>query len=84
MQRGSQLWHQDREGIGGTAEPRDYFGVTLGAGNPGRGGAADLVIGASGESTGFSTPGDADKKHIGAVNVLYGSGSALRVAGNRT
>jgi hypothetical protein len=64
---GDQVWHQDVEGVGGSAE-RDFFGSQLYAAQFGDGSHADLAVGATFENVGGA--GSA-----GAVNVLYGTPS---------
>ena len=63
---GNQVWHQDSEGITGTAEEEDLFGHALAAGDFNNDGLEDLAIGVYQEDIG--TIGDA-----GAVNVIYGA-----------
>jgi glucose/arabinose dehydrogenase len=71
-----RLWHQDSQQIRNKAESDDRFGETLAAGDFNRDGYADLAIGVPGESFGALA-------EAGAVNVLYGSSSGLRAAGNQ-
>ncbi len=59
------LWHQDRSGIAGAAEPGDRFGTTLAAGDFDGDGFADLAVGTPYEDINAETD-------AGAVNVLYG------------
>jgi hypothetical protein len=74
--RGSQSQYvtQSSPGLAGTAEAGDAFGEPLAAGNLGRSGQADLVVGVTGEDIG-STQG------AGAINVLYGSDTGLSQTG---
>ncbi|MBZ0090441.1 MAG: hypothetical protein K8H90_08700, partial [Thermoanaerobaculia bacterium] len=72
---GEQLFDQDSPGIGGGAEPGDFFGATLAAGDFDLDGFADLAIGASNEDLGDA--GDA-----GAVWVLFGSLAGLAGEGS--
>ena len=69
------LWHQDRSGIEGAAEPGDRFGFTLAAGDFDGDGFTDLVVGVPFED--IDAEADA-----GAVNVLYGSEDGISVTGN--
>jgi hypothetical protein len=71
---GNQLWTQ-RE-LAGTAEAGDLFGSAVTAGDFNGDGRADLVAGVPYEDVG----NDSD---AGAVNVIYGSGTGLRTAGNQ-
>jgi hypothetical protein len=72
---GNQVWSQDSAGIGGVAERSDRFGLALAAGNFGRGGYADLVVGVPAE--------DQAAADDGAVNVIYGATAGLAAAGNQ-
>lgn len=65
-----QVWHQNRPGIKGGAEPGDGFGSATASGDFDGDGYADLAIGIPGEDLG----GYAD---TGAVQVLYGSAGGL-------
>ena len=76
---GTQLWRQGGDGIPGAAEYYDEFGSALGAANHGRGRAADLAVGAPGES--FSCGGFCVLNGVGAVDVIYGSLSGLTATG---
>jgi FG-GAP repeat len=67
---GDQFWHQDLAGLADAADPYDFFGRALAAGNFGRSGHDDLAIGVPGEDA-----GSADG--AGAVVVLHGSSSGL-------
>ena len=67
---GSQLFVQGGGGVSDAAEPFDFFGNALAAGDFDNDGFIDLAIGVPGEDIG--TIADA-----GAVNVLYGSASGL-------
>jgi FG-GAP repeat len=69
---GSQLWTQDSSGIVGVAEPGDFFGGALAAGDFNGDGRADLAVGAEGEDNA-----------AGAVQVLYGSPTGLAATGNQ-
>jgi hypothetical protein len=72
---GSQLLVQGG-GIPDTAEPFDFFGNTLAAGDFNNDGFIDLAIGVPGED--LATITDA-----GAVTVLYGSASGLSASGSQ-
>jgi hypothetical protein len=73
---GSQLLVQGGGGIPDTAEPFDFFGNTLAAGDFNNDGFIDLAIGAPGEDTATITD-------AGAVTVLYGSASGLSGTGSQ-
>jgi hypothetical protein len=61
-----QEWTQDTFGVQDEAEPGDYYGGTLAAGDINGDGAADLAVGVQGQ-------GSATKADLGAVGVLYSS-----------
>jgi|GEM_PF-1623425 len=63
---GSQLWHQNSDGIKGEAEADDRFGHALAAGDFDGDGHDDLAVGTPGENDG-----------AGYVNVLLGSSGGL-------
>jgi hypothetical protein len=67
---GSQLFHQDVAGIGSTAEPFDFFGSALAAGDLDGDGIDDLAVGVPDENVGTV-------ELAGAINVLYGSPTKL-------
>jgi hypothetical protein len=73
---GSQLLFQGSGGVPDAAEPFDFFGDALAAGDFNNDGFVDLAIGVPGEDIG--TIADA-----GAVNVLYGSGTGLSATGGQ-
>jgi FG-GAP repeat len=73
---GSQLFHQDVAGIGSTAEPFDFFGFVLAAGDLDGDGIDDLAVGVPFEDVG-------SVEFAGAVNVLFGSGGGLSGAGSQ-
>ena len=73
---GDQIWSQDTPGIGNTAENSDLFGYSLLAGNVGRDGYADLVVGVPYEDWG-------SLRNTGALNVIYGTLNGLMTTGNR-
>jgi hypothetical protein len=66
---GAQSWNQSSDGVPGVPELNDHFGWSLAAGSFGKGDGPDLAVGILDE--------DASSTDAGAVNVLYGSGSAL-------
>jgi FG-GAP repeat len=74
---GSQLFTQNSPGVGSTAEPEDFFGGALAAGDFDNDGVADLAVGAPFEAIGgiFAA---------GAVNVLYGTAAGLTGSGSQT
>ena len=73
---GNQLWSQATDGVFGTTEVNDYFGFRLGAGNLGRGGQADLVIGVPEEDA-------SGADGTGVVHVLYGTQTGLTADGSQ-
>src|SRR5215211_5597822 len=73
---GSQLLVQGGGGVPDTAEPSDFFGNALAAGDFNNDSFIDLAIGAPGED--LATIPDA-----GAVTVLYGSASGLAATGSQ-
>jgi hypothetical protein len=72
---GNQFWHQDRPDIEGFCEIYENFGDCLIAGDFDGDGYDDIVI---------STPNEGHNElSVGAVNILYGSGSGLTSEGNQ-
>jgi len=69
LAKADQIWSQDSSGIIGTAGLDDNFGSSLTAGDFNNDGFDDLAIGVPGE--------DVNANNAGAVNVIYGSSSAL-------
>lgn len=67
---GSQFWNQNSTGILDEGEAGDNFGLSLTAGNFGKGSAADLAVGAPSEDLG-------SVRNAGAVHILFGSTSGL-------
>ena len=78
--KGSQMWHQDRDGIADEVEEVNLigegFGHALAAGDLGESNHADLVIGAPYEWVGDVYLG-------GAVHVLFGSKDGVSAAGDK-
>ena len=72
----NDLWHQDVEGIGGTAGKDDAFGDSLASGDFNGDGFADLAIGVPGEDV-------EDIPNAGAVHVIYGSADRLSADQNK-
>jgi hypothetical protein len=73
---GNQLWGQDRPGIGGSSETNDLFGYALTAADFDHDGFDDLAVGVPFEDI-------VARANAGAVNVIYGSATRLRSAGNQ-
>ncbi len=71
---GNQLWTQNSPGIAGHAESGDQFGFSVAAQDFNGDGYTDLAVGVPYEDLAHSNDG--------AVNVIYGSPSGLRAAGN--
>jgi F5/8 type C domain/FG-GAP repeat len=63
---GNQIWTQDSPDIKNGAEPFDWFGKALAAGDFNKDGFSDLAIGVPRE-------GISSVNEVGAVNVVYGS-----------
>lgn len=72
----NQRWCQGGGGLQGAAEPGDYFGMAMAAGDFNGDGWDDLAVGCPYEN-GNGT------YNCGAVNVIYGSGSGLSSTGNQ-
>jgi hypothetical protein len=72
---GNQIWHQDSDGIQGTAEAGDQFGYSLAAADLDGDGYDDLAIGVVHEEIGYV-------QRAGAVNVIYGAESGLTDEGD--
>jgi disulfide bond formation protein DsbB len=73
---GSQLWHQNSNGIADAAEEFDNFGFALAGADFGKAAQADLAVGAWAEDVGTTAA-------AGAVNVLYGSSTGLTANGDQ-
>ena len=71
-----QIWHQNTDGIAGTAEDGDKFGWSLATGNLNGDKFMDLAIGSPTESVGSVAAS-------GAVSVIYGSTEGLSKAGDQ-
>lgn len=69
---GNQFWSQDSEGVPGTSEFPDMFGLTMTSGDFDRDGYADLAVAA---------PGDGTPPLIGSVTILYGTADGLAADG---
>lgn len=72
-----EVWHQDQEGIADVAEANDAFANVVLAANVGKWGQDDLVIGSP-----FETYGETPGTHEGVVQIIFGSKSGLRAAGD--
>ncbi len=70
-----QYWSQDTADIQGSGQLDDAFGAAVAAGDFNNDGFDDLAIGVPGEVV-------SGKRNAGAVQVIYGSASGLRTAGN--
>jgi len=78
--KGNQLWSQDSPGIPDVGEFLDFWGSSLAAGNVGKSGQADLIVGSPLEtpgSTNLSTVCPGPKGCAGQVTVIYGSSGGL-------
>jgi hypothetical protein len=73
---GDQLWHQDTDGIQGSAEDFDVFGSALAGGDFDGDGDVDLAIGVPGEDVG-------DVAGAGLVHILYSSDGRLSTRDER-
>lgn len=75
-----QVWTQDSAGTLGHAEAEDRYGSSLAAGDVGKGGQADLVVGVPKEDV----PRDGGTvRNAGGVHVLYGSSNGLTAIGDQ-
>lgn len=77
----STVWSQATQGILGTANQDDDFGLTLAVGNFGNGPEEDLAIGVPRDVV-VLLQGQVELQ-AGAVNVLYGSPTGLTATGNQ-
>jgi hypothetical protein len=75
---GNQFWTQNSPGIADSSEAQDAFGVSLTAGNYGKGSRDDLTVGVPGEDVGVGPVLNA-----GAVNVIYGTSTGLSSTGDQ-
>jgi hypothetical protein len=73
---GNQLWTEDTPGLASSARSGERFGSALAVGDFNGDGFADLAVGAPHDVVGGAIPS------AGAVEVLYGSRTGLRQAGN--
>ena len=73
---GKQVWHQDSPGVRETAEPYDWFGASVAAGDFNDDGFADLAVGALLETLGAPSA-------AGVVHILYGSANGLTARGSQ-
>jgi hypothetical protein len=73
---GNQLWIQDSPGIGGSSETNDLSGYAVTAADFDHDGFDDLAVGVPFEDI-------VARANAGAVNVIYGSATRLRSAGNQ-
>jgi hypothetical protein len=78
----NQIWNQSSNNIVGNLDAGDSFGTSLAAGDFNNDGFADLAAGAPWEDI-EGAPGGGFVNNAGAVNVLYGSVTGLRSAGNQ-
>lgn len=74
---GAQLWHQNKAGLGSSAESSDFFGTALAPGDFDGDGFSDLAIGTPSENI----EGDVPLNNMGLVQILYGSADGLSVQG---
>ncbi len=72
---GEQIFDQDSPGIGGGAEPGDFFGAALAVGDFDLDGFDDLAIGVRGEDL-------SNLENVGTVAVLFGSATGLVATGS--
>jgi FG-GAP repeat len=78
--QGNQLWSQDSPGIPDSGEVLDLWGNSLAAGNVGKSGEADLIVGAPLETPGNTNFGSlcpGPRGCAGQVTVIYGSSGGL-------
>ena len=74
--RSAETWTQGSPGVLSSRQPSDFFGVSLGAGRFGKGGRADLAIGAPGENLDGN-------ENAGAVAILYSNRTGLTANGDQ-
>jgi hypothetical protein len=73
---GNQVWGQFTPSVEGAPETGDAFGTVVATGDFNGDGRDDLAVGIPNESVATIT-------NAGAVNVIYGGGNGLRVAGDQ-
>ena len=73
---GNRMWTQHSPGIASRAETKDYFGLSVAAGDVDGDGYSDAAVGTPLESLGSQT-------EAGVVHVLYGSASGLTSSGSQ-
>ena len=72
---GSDVWHQDSDGVGSITEESDRFGFSLAAGDFDSDGYADLAVGVP-----YEHWNDAD---TGIVQVLHGAADGISASGDQ-
>jgi hypothetical protein len=81
---GNQFWSQDSSGIPDTGEILDLWGFSLAAGNVGKSGEADLIVGAPLETPGNTNLGSLCPGALGCagqITVIYGTSGGLKSTG---
>jgi hypothetical protein len=81
---GNQLWSQDSSGIPDSGEVLDLWGFSLAAGNVGKSGEAELIVGAPLETPGntaFDSLCPGPRGCAGQITVIYGSSGGLTSSG---
>jgi hypothetical protein len=73
---GSQLFHQDVDGVVSEAEPEDWFGIDVAIGDIDGDGLGDIAVGVPNESAGWI-------QRAGAVNVLFGGATGVSGVGSQ-
>jgi hypothetical protein len=75
-----QLWHQSKPGVADRIEVLDQFGDSLSAGDLGKSGRTDLVIGVYWEDLNVD---GSTKTAGGVVHVLFGTNGGLKAKGDQ-